>query len=431
MIIQASLFGAIADRNQWEQFSCIRENGTLDRRKYAEYMRIFANDGANATREIPFLVTDKDYDGTAKQRNFLPFKWRDGKYDLAAPNPIYFENLKEMIKIANRHNMAFQVSIFDRCHSLNMPDSPWNLNHQGIKGYYDWNLLPVTEHVFRLINAVRQADKELQAEGFPHIDILWELENEPVSNRFIESGTHAIQLLLEQGFRKDQIEWGCYYLPGQSMPVVSYKGNGELERDRVFVHFLISLRKRGLFVVDEKNNDNRNYFATIHNFGANPEVWQEMIEAVPHSHRMSLSDDGEKVKPGADEWYHRLLPIFQSVGRRPHRRKNLDRWKIEHLYRGDLQGKSMFNDDMHGTVGISEAYFGAFKEWPENYNRFPEAIHGPNPDHGAPGNEVAEPGPGPVPGRNLLDEAIGLINEGKRLIAVGMDRLEEHRRQLE
>ncbi len=57
----ASVFGIISDPNTIEKgklwkFSCIKENGRLDEKKYRNFLRQWAHWGANATREPCFFV---------------------------------------------------------------------------------------------------------------------------------------------------------------------------------------------------------------------------------------------------------------------------------------------------------------------------------------------------------------------------------------
>lgn len=379
MIIQGSIFGAISDPNQWKQFSCIKEDGTLDRRKYAEYMQLFANQGANSTREIPFLVTDKNYGAGPRQRNFLPAVWRDNKYDWDQPNPIYYDNLKEMIKSANRHNMSFQISIFDRCHSFKMPNSPWRLNHQGIHGYYDWNRY-AREYVAKIIDTVKQAELELETENIP-CRVLFELENEPLDPVFTTSAVGTLQMLLAAGYSKDRIEDGVNYYPGNNkIEYLTTNGKAELIRSHQFETLKKAKKKAGLYPGKDLR-DKRRYFTTIHNFDDTPGLLDDLKVAIRHSRRFSISNDGVDGKHSSARWKELLVPLLSHSRRRS---PNLKRWKFEHIYRGDLQGNSRMNDAIDGVEGISQAYIEVTGMEPENYHRVPHVNYGP--DTGVPGN---------------------------------------------
>lgn len=358
-MIQGSIFGAIADINQWGEFSCIDENGKLDIEKFTAYMRMFADQGADATREIPFLVTDKKHNGPI-QRNFLPARWNGTAYDWNNLNQTYYDNFKEMIKIANRFNMAFEISVFDRCHGHALPNSPWNLNANGFEGYYKWNPF-VEKHVRKIIETAKQAKTELQTEGI-ECKVLWELENEPLDLAFTGTAVKTLELLLAAGYKKDQVEDGPFYFPRHGgKTVIEFGGpKNELRRSEQFEKLKKAKRNADppLYTGKEKSL----YFSTVHDFAETPEKLKELAKAITHTRRFSISDDGEKPKPGAAEWKERLIPIFKNANH-----NNIRKWKFEHLYRGDLQGNSQFGDKMDGVLGISQAYKEVVGQWPDNH----------------------------------------------------------------
>ena len=379
MLIQASLLGAASDPFHWQQFSCINTDGTLNKKKYAAFMRYFANNGANCTRELPFLVKDPHLTGNEKSsRNFLPFIFRNGKYDLEVPNPLFYDNLRAMIKIANRHNLAFQYSMFDRAHSLNMPDSPWNLNHQGKQGYYQWDQF--TDHyVNQVLLTVREAESQLMEEGII-CKMLFELENEPRESAFIPIAIETSKRIIAAHFEKEQIEDGVSYLLHKGGKPVIEKVNGQLIRNPLFEALKRAKRKVGLYPGEEERDKSR-YFSTIHQ--VDKLIIRELIDALKHTRRFSISCDGEKPKPNSNQWFGRLLPLFQAAKGRPRREQLLKTWKVEHIYRGDLEGNSQLGDAMDGILGISQAWHHVFETLPENFGNFPQI--------------VAEPPPEPVP----------------------------------
>jgi hypothetical protein len=380
MWIQASILGSNADPNQWDPFTCVKHNGEFNFAKYAETARALANLGANCTRELPFLVTDGNYTGTVKQRNFLPFVWNSslGVYNLDVLNQRYFDNLKEMIKITNRHNMAFQFSMFDRCHGANMPDSPWNLNQQRLEGYYDWNDY-TRRYVLKVVETANQAKLEMLEQENIHCRVLFELENEPMDERFVKTAIETLKLLLANGVKKEEIEDGVSYLPYENgKPVIRLDKRGNLIRSRLFEKLKKAKKDAGLYPGEDKLDKTR-YFSTIHQVGVNPAVLREMKVALRHTRRLSLSCDGEKPKPNADTWFYRLVPLFSSAKWRPGQVERLERYKIEHVYRGDMEGNSPFGDALDGILGISRAIYQVFGRWPENYGKFPKVIEGPKP----------------------------------------------------
>ena len=374
MLIQASILGAAADPKQWK-FSCIKEDGSLDEEKYAAFMRFFAHNGANCTRELPFLTTDRNYLGDTKQRNFLPFKFKGGRYDLKLVNPVFFQNLKAMIKIANRHNLAFQYSMFDRSHSLRMPDSPWNLNHQDKRGYYTWDQY-TNEYVNRILLTIHEAESELIQEGII-CKMLFELENEPFDNGFTATAIETLKRILSSDFKKEQIEDGVFYLPMLAGKPIIEKINYQLIKNPLFEALKRAKRKAGLYP-GEGEKDKSRYFTTIHQ--VDKLIINELIIALKHTRRFSISCDGEKPKPYASQWFDRLLPLFQAAKGLSRREQLLETWKIEHVYRGTVDGESQFGDAIDGILGISQAYHHVFNRLPENFGKFPEVIGKPLPE---------------------------------------------------
>jgi len=361
MIIQGSIFGAIADPNQWGEFSCIKKDGTLDIELFSNYMRKFANMGCNSTREIPYLVTDKNYKSSAKQRNFLPFVFKDNKYDLSKLNQVYFDNLKEMIKAVHRHNMSYQVVFFDRCHGL-QKDSPWKLNRQGIKDWYDWNVY-AKGYAIKVLDTLKELKKEI-----PNVDLLIELENEPHVDGFCKSGIETLKLLKKYGYKDNQIELGVSYIPNK----IEFNENGSLKLGHLFEKFKKAMRKSDPPLYD--GTQKADYLSTIHDFGNNSKKVDEICKAVTHTRRLSLSNDGQKPKADKAWWYNTLEPIFETMKSSKLGMKNQKLWKFEALYRGKLNGTSSLGDKIDGISGLSEVYKKVFGIYPANYGKFPKTI---------------------------------------------------------
>jgi hypothetical protein len=151
----------------------------------------------------------------------------------------------------------------------------------------------------------------------------------------------------------------------------------ELVRSNLFEELKSAKREAGLYPKrGERGDDKSLYFTTIHDFGASGDVLRELTEALSTTRRFSLSDDGEKPKPGADIWRERLVPLFRKANERRGPRQRINQWKFEHLYRGDLDGNSMFHDEPDGVKGISEAHKIVFGFYPDNYEKWPEDGNG-------------------------------------------------------
>lgn len=372
MIIQGSIFGANADTNQWSNFSCRNADGTRNAIKSANYDRLFSNMGCNFKRIIPFLTVDKNYTGTEIQRNIQPFVFEDRVYNHDKFNQQYFNNLKEDIKSGRRHNMGSQVVIFEDCHG-HQKQSCWMLNNKRTFGWYDFNKY-ARAYVKKILKTIEEARSELIEEGYNSVDILFELENEPQNDGFLHSGIETLKMLLEAGYKYNQIELGVFYIGDK----IKYNKEGKLILTPLFEKFKKAMRKAEPPLYDGSQKDE--YFSTIHDFGNNQEKLDEILKAVTHTRRLSLSNDGQKPKADSVWWYHATEDIFKRMKKNNVSMKNKELWKFEALYRGDLEGNSMFGDSMTGIIGLSEAYFHKFGEYPENFGQFPEAVYPPIPE---------------------------------------------------
>lgn len=312
--IVGSVFGAMGDPGQWSEFSCIQDDGHLEEERFAYFMRTFANDGASATREIPFLVDDR---GHIRQVNYMPFHFDEKKckYDLNRFNPVYFNNLRRMATIANRFGMRFYFSIFDRCHGL-MPHSPWRLNLQDIDGWYDKKARPYLKTwVLQIIATLRD-----NVYGI-------ELENEPRDPGFAISGVETMKILKHHGVNDHHILTGIEFMPPDNHYYRSFKKE---------------LRKAGLY-------QKKRQFSVVHN--VTEHLLEEYKHVQKHTRRYWFSDDGRKPKHNA-EWWERHLTKFFSY-RRPLRNQAFKKkFAFEHLYR-------FKDDDIHGVLGIARAYYNA------------------------------------------------------------------------
>lgn len=310
--IVGSIFGAMADPGQWGAFSCVQTNGSLEENKYYNFMRIFSGDGANATREIPFLIDDR---GNIRQNNYLPFIFNDkqGKYDLDQFNPVYFSNLRTLAATANRFGMRFYFAVFDRCHGL-MPHSPWRLNLQGIDGWYNPNALPyLTLWIIQVLSALKDTDFGI------------ELENEPRDPGFTFSGPETMKILKANGVSDDVILTGLDFMPVDNPYYQSLKKE---------------LRKYGFY------NKSRQ-FSVVHK--VTEQFLEEHRHIQNHTRRFWISDDGCKPKLGQAWWEANLTRFFSY--RRPFLNQAFrKRFAFEHLYRFP-------NDDIRGVKGISKAYY--------------------------------------------------------------------------
>jgi hypothetical protein len=310
----SSLLGAMAEPNAWPEFSCIKADGTLDEARYDYFMRTFAYYGANATREFPFHVPENHQ--PQGQTNYLPYVFCDGKYDLNQYNEVYFHNLKRMALIANSRGHVFFVSVTDRCHQLNMDWSPWNLNHQGARGF---QLVQIDKWTRKILDT-------LQGTVFGIEDI-----NENRSADIIPILVRIIKIAKEYGLPNTRIIHGTQY-------IMKWTGKEEVPHP-LFQKFSSALKREGLRDFD--------YFErNLH------EINEKFLVDFAHIQRYRsnwfLSDDGVHPKRSHQWWLENLTKFFAT---RKGKRNRLfyPGAGFEHLYRYPA-------DDIAGVWGIVRAY---------------------------------------------------------------------------
>lgn len=314
--IFGSIYGAMSDPGSWKEFSCIMSNGELNKLKWQDYMRQFKAYGATSTRECPFLV---HADKTTITPNYMPFLFRDGKYDLEIFNPQYFKNLSEMVRITNGEGIIFYFSLFGP-HG-NWPTSPWVLNHQGIKGFYD--LSPRADYYRRIwITKVLETLKSPYVVGF-------EPCNEPNDFRFVSIAPKIMSLLRGNGVPFERIISGVRYMaPGRI-----------IEANPLYRSVKKILKRNKMW------NKRRMFSKVIHHVTL--EFFREYWRMQKHRSRPFISDDGCHPKKSCQFWYNVLKGWFRVVKLKKNKFFKT-RAAFEHLYRYP-------QDDITGVYGISKA----------------------------------------------------------------------------
>lgn len=313
--IFGSIYGAMSDPGSWEEFSCIFSNGMLNKLKWQDYMEKFKAFGATSTRECPFLVHE---DKTTITPNYMPFLFSEGKYDLDKFNPQYFENLAEMARIANGEGVIFYFSLFGP-HG-NWPTSPWVLNHQGIKGYYDQS--PRADFYRRLwIVKILGTLKSPYVVGF-------EPGNEPHNENFPMIAAKIMIILRENKVPLNRIIMGAEFIRNDRIP-----GNKLYRQVKKAWKRLKMWDKRQIFS------------KVIH--GAEIWVFRTFWHIQKHWSRGFISDDGCHPKKSAIYWYNVLKEWFEEVKLKKNKFFKT-RSAFEHLYRYP-------QDDITGVYGIAKA----------------------------------------------------------------------------
>lgn len=313
--IFGSIFGAMSDPGSWSEFSCIMPNGVLNKLKWQGYMKLWKSYGATSTRELPFLV---DSDKKTITPNYMPFLFRDGKYDLDQFNPQYFENLETMARTANGEGIIFYFSLFGP-HG-NWPTSPWVLNHQGVNGYYDMS--PKADSFRRMW--IRKALMTLT----PKYVVGFELANEPRSGNFPEISSNIMLILKKFKVPLWRVIMGSEFILSDRVP-----GN------RLYVLTKRALRKLNLW------NKREVFGKVIH--GAELWIFQQYWHMQKHWSRCFISDDGCHPKKSAKFWENVLTGWFRAVKLRKNKFFKT-RSAFEHLYRYP-------QDDITGVYGIAKA----------------------------------------------------------------------------
>ena len=381
--------GVISDPNYWH-FSNIKDDGKLDVIGFSNKVRKMANYGVNSWRVLTFLVRDSTGKNPQKDighnRYFLPFVFENGKYNLTKLNQIFFDNIKEMIKACNRHNCYFQVVVTDRCHHR-MADSPWSLNHQNIKSWYGWSVY-MANYVKKLLDTVEEAKNEIEKEGY-EFKILFELENEPMVDDFLEHGANVLYEIKQRGYKNNQIEWGLdtwYVNPktgkfnliwAEEIKEYVLSKNPRWTKFKNYLRYSFKRDGKHIKLYDVSGED-IDFFYTSHGYVVEIEHIKELIRAVPHTFVYSISNDGHKIKYDKETWYNNVLPVFQEMQRKPNGKKSKDRWSFAAMYNGDISGYSKFDDFIDGVLGITNAYKKVFGVYPENYNIYSETILPPS-----------------------------------------------------
>lgn len=318
--VAGSVFGLISDPGCFSEFSAIKKDGTgINAELVHFFAEAFKACGCDITREITFCVDEK---GCLEFTHFLPWVFKNGKYDLSEFNRQYFQNLRRIVEIYNANGIRFVFSLFDRCHGEKMPTSPWRLNHNGVNSMFS-----ETASKFRI--------------GFVHhviewigdLAVDWEICNEPMSDGFPAMAAEVLQILNHRGYYNWQVLQGVNYFPH--------------ENDRYKV-FKKAARKVNLY-------DKKKQYSCVHK--VDEDFFRDYVDLQKHTRRYWFSDDGKKPKHNAEWWFVNLSRYFEEFDRPPWRNKLFaNRTAFEHLSR-------TASDDRKGCMGITAAINEYIKKW--------------------------------------------------------------------
>lgn len=326
--IISSFFGAISRISDPEfHISVIGEDGKLMEGKWREMCRRTANNGATGLREMPFwLEKPEDY-------VYAPFSLANGKYDLKNFNPVYFQNLRKMVEIANSYNLKFYFSLYEACNikKKTRQYNPWTNNIQELENAWYSKDADTARRLWEL----------RILETFSGLNVGYELCNEPTDPGFVYSGFKTYKHLKRKGVPDENIVMGVEW---------------DTREYRKF-------RAPFLEKYGDKwwNKQKHKWFSTVHNIS--DDTFKKLDQQEGHTRRFWLSTDGWHPKPDKNWWKNHLLDFFAKVPTAPFKNK----YAFETMHKKD-------EDDFDDARGISEAIFEITGSYPANYNRFPGVI---------------------------------------------------------
>lgn len=324
--IISSYYGAISRiTDPTYHISVIGEDGKLLVANWKEMCRRSANNGASGIREMPFWL-EKEQDHI-----FAPYIYIKGKFDLERFNSVYFENLRQMVDIANSYNMKFYFSLYEACNIKERNNLrnfvPWTNNLQGLKNaWFDQDA-----------DKYREIWENRILQLFEGKNVGYELCNEPLDANFKHSGFISYQRLINCGIPDEDIimgvEWNTQGYRDFRIPFLETYGSPWWEKQKL------------------------KWFSTLHNLS---EKTFEILNAQEcNTHRFWLSVDGRQPKPDQSWWKNSLRNFFKAVSAAPFKNK----YAFETMHKKD-------GDDFDDARGISEIVFEVTGSYPPNFNKF-------------------------------------------------------------
>lgn len=317
--------------------SVIDENGRLQENVWKEMCRRTANNGATGMREMPFwLEKVEDY-------RFAPYVFANGVYNLDRFNPLYFENLRRIVEIANLYNLKFYFSIYDDCNIR---------TRNNLAQFVPWtNCVQRLRHAWYLKDAdpFRNAwEEKIVRETLVNLNVGYELCNEPLNKDFEYQGFKTYEHLVQMGVSDRDIVMGVAW---------------ETEEYRAFRdNFLEDEKKYGEKWWDKQKNV---WLSTVHNL--DDDVFNKLSEQEGHTRRFWLSVDGIQPKPDKNWWKDRLTKFFNVVPTAPFK----NNYAFETMHKND-------RDDFDDVCGIVDAVYQHINTYPPNYEKYPK---GKDPDN--------------------------------------------------
>jgi hypothetical protein len=285
-----------------------------------------ANNGASGMREMPFWMEK------VQDHIFAPYVYVNGKYDLSQFNPVYFQNLRRMVEIANTYNLKFYFSLYEHCNITKRNKSqefvPWTNNLQGLKdAWYGKDADPF-----------RKAWENKIFETFSGLKVGYELCNEPVGLGIVHSGFESYKHLKSKCIPDEDIVMGVRWDTTEyrkfRAPFLEEYGDQWWKKQK------------------------HKWFSTVHH--VDKSTFERLNQQEGHTRRFWLSKDGWHPKPNKDWWKKSLIDFFKVVPTAPFK----NRYAFEAMHKKD-------EDDFDDARGISDAIYEVTGDYPPNYNKFP------------------------------------------------------------
>jgi hypothetical protein len=326
--IVSSYFGAISRiYDSKYDISVIDENMNLEVEKWKEMCRRVANNGASAIRMMPYWPPEKEEDV-----GYMPYVYRDGKFDLKMFNEKYFSILAEMVEIANSYNMRVYFSMYEACGMRKdfRQYNPWYNNHQIIQDF---------RHTGPTFDKCRASWEQKIYTLLEGRNVGYEICNEPGYGP--EALFRVYEGMLKSGIPDTDIVMGVRW---------------DHQLYRVFKNLIVE--KYG---VEKWAKKKHLIFSTIHHISG--ETFLEVLNLQEgHTRRYWLSADGLHPKPTAAWWEKMLLEFFKIVPTAP----------FKNRYAFETMHKIPSEDDFDSALGISRAVYQYTGKWPVNYGKFPK-----------------------------------------------------------
>ena len=356
--------------------SILRDDGTLDEKLLHETCRTIANQGANALRDFMWIDT-----AWAEQK-IAPFCLVNTGTPSSPTmttmwNDQYFEIQRQIAQACNAYNMRYYLCLFEHV-GTKPKHNEWNPWRHFSDFFYGEDAKETRhEYIDRVLDA------------FHGLNVGVELCNEPkVDSAFFLADT--FERLMQLGFVPENIIMGIdYYLKE------TYTKYGKCYRDfRLFTQpDNMNHKQWGAWLKSH-------LISTVHNADLDriDDLWTEHgtipINEVPKggTRRVMYSMDGvrkferrgEVIRHRPDRAYMEMVTsVILDIKSKA--REN-DKILIEAVWGKEVTAPGI--EPLNSIEGISEAYRNVWKEWPENYGKFPPVEQPPAP---CPNEEETQP----------------------------------------